>query len=31
MLEKMMQAELDKHLGYDKNSIQGNNSGNSRN
>lgn len=31
MLEKMMQAELDEHLGYDKNSIQGNNSGNSRN
>jgi len=26
MLEKMMQAELDEHLGYDKNSIKGNNS-----
>ena len=31
MLEKMMQAELDEHLGYDKNSIKGNNSWNSRN
>jgi putative transposase len=30
-LEKMLQAELDEHLGYEKNSVAGNNSGNSRN
>ena len=30
-LEKMLVAELDEHLGYEKNSILGNNSGNSRN
>jgi len=30
-LEKMLEAELDEHLGYEKNSALGNNSGNSRN
>lgn len=30
-LEKMLEAEMDEHLGYEKNSISGNNSGNSRN
>ena len=30
-LEKMLEAELDEHLGYEKNSVQGNGSGNSRN
>jgi putative transposase len=30
-LEKMLEAELDEHLGYNKNSVEGNNSGNSRN
>jgi len=30
-LEKILEAELDEHLGYDKNSVVGNNSGNSRN
>jgi putative transposase len=30
-LEKMLEAEMDEHLGYDKHSPQGNNSGNSRN
>lgn len=30
-LEKMLEAELDEHLGYEKNSVQGNNTGNSRN
>ena len=30
-LEKMLEAELDEHLGYDKHSVTGNNSGNSRN
>jgi putative transposase len=30
-LEKMLEAELDEHLGYEKNSVAGNNSGNSRN
>jgi len=30
-LENMMEAEMDEHLGYEKNSILGNNSGNSRN
>ena len=31
VLEKMLEGELDAHLGYEKNSISGNNSGNSRN
>lgn len=30
-LEKMLEAEMDNHLGYEKNSVLGNNSGNSRN
>jgi putative transposase len=30
-LELMLEAELDEHLGYEKNSVMGNNSGNSRN
>jgi putative transposase len=30
-LEKMLEAELDEHLGYEKNNTLGNNSGNSRN
>ncbi len=30
-LEKMLESELDEHLGYEKNSVAGNNSGNSRN
>jgi putative transposase len=30
-IEKMLEAEMDVHLGYDKNSSEGNNSGNSRN
>ena len=30
-LEKMLEAELEEHLGYEKNSVEGNNSGNSRN
>lgn len=30
-LESMLEAELDEHLGYEKNSVIGNNSGNSRN
>lgn len=30
-LEKMLEAEMTEHLGYEKNSILGNNSGNSRN
>ena len=30
-LESMLSAEMDEHLGYDKHSILGNNSGNSRN
>ena len=30
-LEKMLEAEMDDHLGYDKHSVLGNNSGNSRN
>jgi putative transposase len=30
-LEKMLEAELDEHLSYEKNSILGNNSGNNRN
>ena len=31
VLKKMLEGELDAHLGYEKNSISGNNSGNSRN
>ena len=30
-IEQMPEAEMDEHLGYDKNSNLGNNSGNSRN
>jgi len=30
-LEKILEAEMDVHLGYDKNDVKGNNSGNSRN
>lgn len=30
-LEQMLESELDEHLGYEKNSVMGNNSGNSRN
>ena len=30
-IEQMLEAEMDKQLGYEKNSIKGNNSGNSRN
>lgn len=30
-IEQMLEAEMDIHLGYEKNSIEGNNSGNSRN
>lgn len=30
-IEQMLEAEMDKHLGYEKNSVLGNNSGNSRN
>ena len=30
-IEAMLEAEMDEHLGYDKNSVMGNNSGNSRN
>jgi len=30
-VEEMLESEMDEHLGYDKNSIAGNNSGNSRN
>ena len=30
-LERMLEAEIDEHLGYDKHDIVGNNSGNSRN
>jgi len=29
-IEQMLEAEMDEHLGYEKNSIAGNNSGNSR-
>jgi putative transposase len=31
VLEQMLQGEMDAHLGYEKHSIEGNNSGNSRN
>ena len=30
VLEKMLEGEMDAHLGYEKNSVAGNNSGNSR-
>jgi putative transposase len=30
-IEQMLESEMDVHLGYDKNSVLGNNSGNSRN
>jgi putative transposase len=30
-LEKMLESEMDEHLGYEKHSVMGNNSGNSRN
>lgn len=30
-IEQMLEAEMDEHLGYEKNSADGNNSGNSRN
>ena len=31
VLEKMLEGEMDAHLGYEKNSVAGNNTGNSRN
>jgi transposase-like protein len=31
LYEQLLQAEMDEHLGYEKHSIEGNNSGNSRN
>ena len=31
VLEKMFEGEMNAHLGYEKNSVAGNNSGNSRN
>ena len=31
VLEKMLEGEMDAHLGYEKNSVVGNNRGNSRN
>jgi putative transposase len=30
-IEQMLEAEMDEHLGYEKNSVLGNNSGNNRN
>ena len=30
-IEQMLEAEMDEHLGYEMNSVAGNNSGNSRN
>jgi putative transposase len=30
-IEQMLEAEMEEHLGYEKHSVQGNNSGNSRN
>ncbi len=30
-IEQMLEAEMDEHLGYEKNSIEGHNTGNSRN
>lgn len=29
-IEQMLEAEMDEHLGYEKNSVLGNNSGNSQ-
>ena len=31
LMERMISTELDHHLGYEKHSIEGNNTGNSRN
>ena len=31
VLEKMLEGKMDDHLGYEKNSMAGNNTGNSRN
>jgi len=31
VLEQMLEGEMDSHLGYEKNSSEGNNTGNSRN
>ncbi|MHC1780778.1 MAG: hypothetical protein AB9922_11140 [Bacteroidales bacterium] len=31
VLEQMLQGEMDAHLGYEKNDVAGNNTGNSRN
>ncbi|MBF5059091.1 IS256 family transposase [Candidatus Neptunochlamydia vexilliferae] len=31
MVEKILEKEMDEHLGYEKNSVKGNNTGNSRN
>lgn len=31
MVEKMLEKEMEEHLGYEKHAIKGNNSGNSRN
>lgn len=30
-IEQMLEAEMEEHLGYEKNSTEGNNTGNSRN
>jgi len=30
-IEQMLEAEMEEHLGYEKHSVEGNNSGNSRN
>ena len=30
-IEQMLEAEMEEHLGYEKNSVEGNNTGNSRN
>ena len=30
-IEQMLESEMEEHLGYEKNNILGNNSGNSRN
>ncbi len=30
-IEQILEAEMEEHLGYEKNAIEGNNSGNSRN
>ncbi len=30
-IEQMLEAEMDEHLGYEKNSVTGNNTGNNRN